>query len=185
MTMTKQLRSLVLPIVFGLVALPAAVAANHDAGSDLSDMQRQVRHELVMLPFLSVFDNLTYQVNGATVVLEGQVYRPSVKLSAERVVARVEGVELVENNIEVLPTSFHDDRIRALMVRAIYSHPVLDRNAAGAVPSIRIVVRNGDVTLEGVVNREMEKTVATIQANSVPGVFSVTNNLQVEVPNKG
>ena len=183
--MRKQLRNFVLPIVLGLVALPAAVAANHDAKAHPSDTQRQVRHELVMLPFLSVFDNLVYQVDGSTVILTGEVYRPSLKASAERVVARVEGVEAVENRIEILPTSFHDDRIRARMVRAIYRHPVLDRNGAGALPSIRIVVRNGDVTLEGVVNREMEKTVATIQANSVPGVFSVTNNLRVEVPNKG
>ena len=183
--MKKQLRNLVLPIVLGLVALPAAVAANHDAKVNFSDTQRQVRRGLVTLPFLSVFDNLAYQVDGSTVILTGEVYRPSMKLSAERVVARVEGIENVENRIEVLPTSFHDDRIRRLMVRAIYGHPVLSRNGLGTLPSIRIIVRNGDVTLEGVVNREMEKTVATHQANRVPGVFSVTNNLRVEVPNKG
>ena len=182
--MKKQIRSLVLPVVLGLVALPAAVAANHNAKADLSDAQRQIRHKLVMLPFLSVFDNLEYAVDGSTVVLTGQVYRPSLKGSAERVVARVEGVDTVENRIEILPTSFHDDRIRVRMVRAIYGHPVLDRNGLGALPSIRIIVNNGDVTLEGAVNREMEKTVATIQANSVAGVFSVTNNLRVEVPNK-
>ncbi len=183
--MRKQLRNFVLPIVLGLVALPAAVAANHDAKADSSDTQRQVRYELVTLPFLSVFDNLVYQVDGSTVVLSGHVYRPSLKKSAERVVARVEGVDHVENQIEILPLSFHDNRVRLLTARAIYGHPVLDRNGAGTLPSIRIVVKNGDVTLEGVVNREMEKTVATIQANSVPGVFSVTNNLRVEVPNKG
>jgi hypothetical protein len=85
----------------------------------------------------------------------------------------------------VLPTSPHDDRIRLGLLRALYGHPVLDRYALGSQPAIRIVVNNGDVTLEGVVNRELEKNVATLQANSVPGVFSVTNNLKVEVPNKG
>ena len=183
--MRKQVRNFVLPIVLGLVALPAAVAAQHDAKASLSETARQVRHELVMLPFLSVFDNLQYQVDGSTVILSGQVNRPSLKKAAEHVAARVEGVETVENQIEVLPVSFHDNRLRVRLVRAIYGHPVLDRNGLGAQPSIRIVVKNGDVTLEGVVNREMEKTVATLQANSVPGVFSVTNNLQVEVPNKG
>jgi osmotically-inducible protein OsmY len=133
-----------------------------------------------MLPFLSVFDNLQFQVDGSTVILSGQTHRPSLKNSAERVVARLEGITQVENKIEVLPLSSFDDRIRLGVLRAVYGNSVLDRYALRSQPPIRIVVKNGDVTLEGVVGREMEKNVAFIRANSVPGVFSVTNNLRVE-----
>jgi len=148
-------------------------------------MEDMVRHELVMLPYLSVFDNITFQVDGSTVTLAGEVNRPSLKKSADRVVARIEGVNLVVNEIEVLPTSPYDDRIRLQVLRALYGHPALDRYSLSAQPAIRIIVKRGDVTLEGVVNRELEKSIANLQANSVPGVFSVTNNLKVEVPKKG
>jgi hyperosmotically inducible protein len=103
-----------------------------------------------------------------------------LKTSAERVVARIEGVSNVDNRIEVLPTSFQDDRLRRAVLRSVYGNSVLNRYALGANPSIRIIVKNGDVTLEGVVAREMDRNVAFIQANGVSGVFSVTNNLRVE-----
>jgi hyperosmotically inducible protein len=133
-----------------------------------------------MLPFYGVFDNLTFKVEGSKVTLMGQVARPSLKNSAERAVMQVEGIEKVDNQIEVLPTSSHDDSIRVATYRAIYSSPNLQRYQLRAVPPIHIIVKSGNVTLEGVVANEADKNVAGIQANGVPGVFSVTNNLRVE-----
>lgn len=141
---------------------------------------REVRHELVMLPYYGVFDNLSFKVEGSTVTLLGQVTRPTLKSDAERVVKDIEGVERVVNNIEVLPTSPNDDRIRLAVYRAIYSQPTLQMYSLRAVPPIHIIVRNGNVILEGVVAREADRNIANIQANGVSGVFSVTNNLQVE-----
>lgn len=141
---------------------------------------REVRHELVMLPYYSVFDNLAYQVNGDTVTLLGQVARPSLKDDAARAVKKIEGVDQVVNNIQVLPVSPNDDQIRRAEFRAIYSYPSLSKYAWGAVPPIHIIVDHGRVTLEGVVDNESDKNVAEIQAKSVPGVFGVTNNVRVE-----
>ena len=146
---------------------------------------REVRHELVMLPFYGVFDNLAYKVDpDGTVTLLGQTLRPTLKSDAENVVKRIEGVEKVVNNIEVLPPSPADDRIRRATYRAIYGNTVLSQYQLRAVPPIHIIVKNGHVTLEGTVARQMEKQIAGVQANSVPGVFSVTNNLQVEEQEK-
>jgi hyperosmotically inducible protein len=141
---------------------------------------RQVRHELVMLPYYGVFDNLSYRVDGSTVTLMGQVTRPTLKSDAENVVKDVEGVERVVNNIEVLPLSPHDRDIRLAAYRAIYGHSNLNRYALQAVPPIHIIVKNGNITLEGVVANEADKNVAGIQAKGVSGAFSVTNNLRVE-----
>ena len=145
-----------------------------------SRMEREVRHELVMLPYYNVFDNLAFRVNGGTVTLLGQVTRPTLKSSAENVVKDVEGVQNVQNEIEVLPLSPNDDRIRLAEYRAIYSFPSLNRYALQAVPPIHIIVKNGHVTLDGVVAQESDKNAAGIRANTVSGVFSVTNNLRVE-----
>src|SRR5437667_94916 len=141
---------------------------------------KEVRHELVMLPYYNVFDNLAYKVDGGTVTLMGQVTRPTLKSDAERVVKSIEGVERVVNNIEVLPLSPNDDRLRLALFRAIYGDTALNRYGLQAVPPIHIIVNNGKVTLEGVVANEMDKNVANIRANGVPGVFSVKNNLRVE-----
>lgn len=141
---------------------------------------RQVRHELVMLPYYGVFDNLAFRVNGDTVELLGQVTRPTLKSDAEAVVKDVEGVEKVVNNIEVLPLSPNDDRLRLALYRAIYGHSALNRYALQAVPPIHIIVKNGHVTLEGVVANAMDRQIAEMQAKSVPGVFSVTDHLTVE-----
>ncbi len=143
-------------------------------------ISREVRHELVMLPYYGVFDNLAYKVNGDTVTLLGQVTRPTLKSDAENVVKNIEGVERVRNQIEVLPLSPNDDRIRIAVYRAIYGFQGLDRYALAAVPSIHIIVKNGNVTLEGVTANEADRNLANVQANGVPGVFSVTNNLRVE-----
>lgn len=141
---------------------------------------REVHHELVMLPYYSLFDNLAYKVDGNTVTLLGQVARPSLKSDAENAVKHIEGVDKVVNNIQVLPTSPMDDQIRRAEFRSIYSQPMLSKYGWGAVPPIHIIVDHGNVTLEGVVDNESDKNVAEIQAKSVPGVFSVTNNLRVE-----
>jgi len=146
---------------------------------------KEVRHELVMLPFYGVFDNLAYKVSpDGTVTLLGQVSRPTLKSDAENVVKRIEGVERVDNQIKVLPVSPNDDRIRRAVYRAIYGNEVLSQYALRAVPPIHIIVENGNLTLEGVVARQMDKQIAEIQAKSVPGVFSVTNNLKVEEEGK-
>jgi hyperosmotically inducible protein len=142
-------------------------------------ISREVRHELVMLPYYGVFDNLAYSVNGTNVTLYGQVTRPTLKSDAGNVVKHIEGVTSVDNQIQVLPLSDMDDRIRMAEYRAIYSEPSLNRYALQAVPPIHIIVDNGKVTLVGVVASETDKNLANIRANSVSGVFGVTNNLQV------
>ena len=141
---------------------------------------REVRHELVMLPYYGVFDNLAYRVDGGTVTLLGQVTRPTLKSDAGNAVKRIEGVDKVDNQIQVLPLSPTDDHIRLAVYRAIYGHPGLDRYALQAVPPIHIVVENGKVTLEGVVSTQGDKDLANMRANGVSGVFSVVNNLRVE-----
>ncbi|HEV8525584.1 MAG TPA: BON domain-containing protein [Terriglobales bacterium] len=140
---------------------------------------REVRHELLMLPYLGVFDNLAYKVDGYKVTLMGQVTRPTLKSDAERVVKEIEGVEQVDNQIEVLPPSPVDDRLRLRLYRAIYGYAALHKYALGVQKPIRIIVKRGHVTLEGVVDSETDKNLAGIRANGVSGVFSVTNNLQV------
>lgn len=141
---------------------------------------REVRHELVMLPYYGVFDNLAYSVSSeGTVTLLGQVARPTLRSDAENSVKQIEGVEKVVNNIEVLPTSISDDRIRRAVYGAIYGNDVLSQYQLRAVPPIHIIVKNGHVSLEGAVARLMDKQIAGVQANSVAGIFSVTNNLQV------
>lgn len=158
----------------------AAFAADKPTENKETKVIRQVRHELIMLPYYGVFDNLLFKLNGRTVTLLGQVARPSLKSSAERVVKDVEGIESVVNEIEVLPTSPNDDSIRVATYRAIYGDNMLYRYGMQAVPPIHIIVRNGNVTLVGVVANEADKNVAGIRANSVSGVFSVKNELSVE-----
>jgi hyperosmotically inducible protein len=162
------------------------MAANPGANpKNMERIYKEVRHELVMLPFYGVFDNLSYKVDpDGTVTLLGQVARPVLKSDAENVVKRIEGVERVVNNIEVLPTSMNDDQIRRAAYRAIYGNEVLSQYQMRAVPPIHIIVKNGRITLEGVVSRDMDKQIAGVQANTVQGAFSVTNNLVVEDSDK-
>lgn len=162
------------------------VAANPSVNpKSMERIYKEVRHELVMLPFYGVFDNLSYKVDpDGTVTLLGQVARPTLKSDAENVVKRIEGVERVVNNIEVLPTSMNDDQIRRAAYRAIYGNDVLSQYQMRAVPPIHIIVKNGHITLEGVVSRDMDKQIAGVQANTVHGAFSVTNNLVVEDSDK-
>jgi len=149
----------------------------------MSRVEREVRREIVTLPYYSLFDHFAFRVDGETVTLVGKVSRPTLKSDAENVVKRIEGVEKVNNEIEVLPLSPNDDRLRLALYQAIYGHSALQTLAIRAVPPIHIIVENGNVTLEGVVANDMQKTIANAQANGVSGVFSVANNLRVESKN--
>ena len=156
-----------------------APAADSDTKKG-SKIVRQVRHELVMLPYYGVFDDLAYRVDGSTVTLFGSVTRPTLKTAAQQVVKDIEGVERVVNEIEVLPLSPNDDRIRLATYQSIYGHTALNRYALQAVPPIHIIVKNGNVKLTGVVANEGDRNIANIQARSVQGAFSVENKLVVE-----
>lgn len=142
-------------------------------------IQKEVRHQLAMLPYYDVFDHLAFRVDGYRVTLLGQVTRPSLKRDAEQVVKRVEGVERVNNRIEVLPVSPMDDRLREQLFRSIYGFASLQKYGVGSNKSIHIIVKHGHVTLEGVVDNQADRNLANMRANSVFGVFSVTNHLQV------
>lgn len=170
--------------VSGLSAGPAApaeaqasVSTSASTSQDLSD---QIRRRLVTLPWVSPFDNLQFEVSGEQVTLSGQVMQPYTKSDAEAAVKRIAGVARVENNIAVLPVSPMDNQIRRAEFHAIFSEPSLGRYAMGAAPSIRIVVDDGHVTLEGAVSSEMDRTIASARALAVDDVFSVTNNLRVD-----
>jgi hyperosmotically inducible periplasmic protein len=192
-----------LPLIFSITILSmtifsmtapasAAIQDNPATGAlnqkSLDRIIKEVHHELVMLPYYGVFDNLAYKVDAdGTVTLLGQVSPvrgPVLKSDAERAVKRIEGVEKVVNNLEVLPLSPNDDHIRRAAYRAIYGNSVLSQYQLRAVPPIHIIVKNGNITLEGAVARQMDKNIAGIQANGVSGAFSVTNNLIVEEQEK-
>jgi len=171
----------------GLVAFTArAQDKNHNdaftRGATGEDrLIHQVRHELVMLPYYSIFDDLAFRVEGGTVTLIGAVTNPVLKSDAQNVIKRVEGVTQVNNEIKVLPLSPMDDQIRRAEFRAIYGDPQIgDRYGRQALPSIHIIVENGRVTLEGVVANQFDKNLINVRANGVPNVFHVQNNLQVE-----
>jgi hyperosmotically inducible protein len=142
-------------------------------------INQEVRRELVMLPYLDVFDNLSYRVDGNTVILTGQVTRPTLRGDAERAVKQIDGVDKVDNQIEVLPLSSHDDQLRRSAYRAIYGFGPLTRYSLPVIKPIRIIVKSGHITLEGVVDNQADKATANIRANGVHGAFSVTNNLRV------
>ena len=159
---------------------PALLAAQPQNSPAYQRLVKEVRHELVMLPYLGVFDNLEYKVDGSTVTLIGQVPRPTLKSDAESAVKNIEGVEKVDNQIEVLPLSPNDDRIRRAVYIALARSPQLDRYFMQVVAPIRIIVKNGNVTLEGVVATKGDSDMANITAKGVSGAFSVTNHLRVE-----
>jgi hyperosmotically inducible periplasmic protein len=182
----KRVLGIMIPI-FLLGFAEISVASTHNAtdpaGSNkqASSLTDQVRHELVMLPYLGVFDDLSFTIDSSNVVvLTGQVVRPTLKSDAEAAVIRIQGVSKVANNIEVLPLSFFDDAIRVRTYRAIFSRPGFERYADRAVSPIRIIVKNGNITLEGIVGSQMDKTVTEMAARSVPGAFSVTDNLTID-----
>ena len=164
------------------MALPVWAQQPEVSPKAVERIQKAVRHELVMLPFLTVFDNLAFKVDGYNVTLLGQITNPTLKYDAEKAVKRIEGVEKVDNQIEVLPPAPIDSRLRRQLYRAIYGYPALQKYSLSPQKPIRIIVKNGHVTLEGVIDSDADKNLATIRANGVPGIFSVDNNLQVVKP---
>jgi hyperosmotically inducible protein len=182
-TIKKSIIALGLALAFVAAANLAAPRAYAQTGRDNNNRQtiiKQVQHKLLMLPYYGVFDNLAYKVEGDTVTLYGQVVRPITRKDAERSVAGIPGVARVVNNIEVLPLSSYDDAIRARTYRQIFGTASLYRYAMGNNPSLHIIVNNGHVSLEGMVGDRTDSQLAYMAARSVPGVFSVTNNLRVE-----
>jgi hyperosmotically inducible protein len=178
-------RKLVASLLFAVLA--PALAAPAQTGREIPEraeqrIETEVRHRILMLPFYDVFDNITYEVKGYDVTLKGQVTRPTLKSDAENVVKRIEGVQKVVNQIEVLPVSPMDRGLRLSLFRAIYEFPTLERYALPVIKPIRIIVKNGHVTLEGVVDSEADKNIVNVRANGVSGVFSVTNDLRVTKP---
>jgi hyperosmotically inducible periplasmic protein len=168
-----------LAVVIAVLVLTAPLAVAGTSAGQRGTTEK-IRKELLKLPYYGVFDNLAYEVQGDTVVLYGQVVRPTTRKDAERRVAKIEGIDRVINKIEVLPLSGFDDSIRRRAYRAVFRTGGLYRYAMGANPSIHIIVKNGRVSLEGVVSNRMDSQLAYMAANRVPGVFSVTNNLVVE-----
>src|SRR5271165_1140272 len=164
---------------FTFVASGVSAAASTNA--KVLTLSDHVHHELVMLPWYGVFDHLDYQVNGSEVILSGQVTSEHgvTKDDAARFVKSIPGVTNVVNNIEVLPPSRFDDQIRRAEFRTVFSHADLGRYTMGAIPQVHIIVKNGHVYLEGTVMNQMDKNIAGIVANTVPGVFSVENNLRI------
>jgi hyperosmotically inducible protein len=181
---TDTLLCLVPRMVGALVLVLTLAPAPADAQQIIPRNDRvswNIYRELITLPLYGVFDHLSFEAGDKGVVtLRGYVRRPITKDDAEARVKDVEGVEEVRNQIEVLPVSPQDDRIRIAAYRAIYRHDTLERYALSAVPSIHIIVKNGAITLEGVVASKMDAQLAESQARSVAGTFGVTNNLQVE-----
>jgi hyperosmotically inducible periplasmic protein len=182
--MFKKIRALLFgaALALSLASVPYSAQAANSAGQEpkpANKLVKEVRHELVMLPYYSVFDNLAYKVEGDKVILMGQVVRPTLKSDAGNVVKSIEGVGSVDNQIEVLPNSPMDDQLRRALYRAIYGDSGLFRYGVASVPSIHIIVKNGHVTLEGVVDNEADKNLAGLRSNGVPNVFSVQNNLVV------
>ena len=142
-------------------------------------LNKQVHHQLAMLPYYGIFDDLSYSINGTEVTLDGKVIRPVTKSDAVGSVKHIEGVTKVNDNIQVLPLSSMDNRIRRAEYRSIFSFAGLYRYAQGANPSIHIIVENGHVTLVGYVDNKSDMQEAYMRANAVPGVFSVTNHLKL------
>ena len=179
-TFRKTIAVLAAALLIGIAAAAALADPPNRPATSNAQLAKRVRHELLMLPYYGVFDNLAYNINGNTVTLYGQVVRPTTRSDAERAVKRLPGVARVVNNIHVLPLSSFDDSVRTATYRAIARTGGLHRYLMGANPSLHIVVDRGHVTLEGVVSNKGDRTLAYMAANRVPGVFSVTNNLRVE-----
>lgn len=167
-------------IVSILATSPLISATLPTVQTEQQRLAEQIRKELVTLPFYGVFDQMSFSLDGRKVILSGEVTRPVLKSSALNVVKQIAGVEEVVNQIEVLPLSPNDDRLRISLYRTIFGQASLGRYTLGAIPPVRILVKNGDVTLAGTVMNEMDKNLAGLFANQVAGVFSVTNQLVVE-----
>ena len=174
-------KTLVLPAILTILlfGFSGTTFASHQTNQTAS-LAEEVAHQLNLLPYYGVFDNLAFTIEDQnTVVLTGQIINDIVKTDAETAVRSIKGVGKVINNIEILPLSRFDNYIRVATFRAIYSRSGFEKYAIRADLPIKIIVKNGNVTLAGFVHNELEKTVARIAANSVSGVFSVTDNLEI------
>lgn len=181
-------KTFAISLVASMLLIPCAATAQQKDHNDAfvrgpsteGHLMQEVRHQLVMLPYYTIFDDLAFRVNDTTVTLVGDVTNPVLKSDAENAVKRIEGVTQVINQINVLPLSPMDAQIRLAEFRAIYGDPTIgDRYGHRALPSIHIIVNNGHVRLEGVVANQSDKNLINIRANGVPNVFSVQNELQV------
>ncbi len=167
-------------VVLALSVVLSLVSQDQRKDSRTLRVEADVERELFLLPNYSVFDFLAFRVEpGGTVRLLGSVIRPTLKSDAERRVKRVQGVDTVVNEIEVLPVSPADDAIRLAVARNIYNSNALDRYGFQSQPPIHIIVKQGRVALEGTVDSETDKTVAGLKAREISGVFDVKNNLMV------
>jgi hyperosmotically inducible periplasmic protein len=202
-TLSKIFAGVFLALIVLYPALAQEQAPNPDSqAQEILRIAKEVRKQIVTLPQYGVFDNINFGIKDQTVILTGKASRPTLKSGAENVVKRIEGVSNVENQIEVLPVSPNDDRIRAAVYVSIYRYPPLQRytsnrgrrllgptvgRAAGGITNdppigyhaIHIIVENGNVTLTGVVDSDSDLAIAEMRAKQVPGVFSVYNDLQV------
>lgn len=171
-------------IMLGFISLSAqdifAQNVNTNQNTDSARIERKITKEILSLPYYGVFDAIGYKLNGNTVTLEGDVIRPTTKDYAEEEIREIEGVENVINNINILPPSPSDDRIRVRIYRAMSNQAGLYRYLLGTNPSIRIIVNGGRVKLEGFVTYKSDKTLAGISATEIFGVLGVENNLVVE-----
>jgi hyperosmotically inducible protein len=185
MRVRLNLRNRILAVVAvalaGIVVAASSATANPVGVNGNSTIAAQVKHRVNTLPWYGVFDNLQYQVNGSEVILSGQVVSDHsvTKDDIQKAVEKISGVTKVVNNIEILPLSGFDDQIRRAEYRTIFSTSDLGRYTMGSIPPVHIIVANGHVTLEGKVMNKMDRNVAGIAANTVPGVFSVSNNLRI------
>lgn len=171
-TLWIGLASLVLAFSFSVNAMASVTGTEK--------LEKQVGHELNMLPYVNAFDYMAFTVDdNGNVTLTGDVTNPVLKSDAGNVVKRVEGVEHVDNQIRVLPVSFIDNGLRLRLYRTIYGYPALEKYSLGVIQPIRIIVENGHVTLMGVVDNQTDKNLAGIRANSVAGIFSVDNELRI------
>jgi len=172
-------KKMITKMTVGVALMSAALFAG-PSRTPSRTMEQQVRHEILMVPYIGVFDNPSWSIDNGVVTLTGEVTQPVEKYNLEKAVKSVEGVTRVENNIEVLPLSPLDDQIRVRTLRTLLHTAPLDKYFQGVQPSIRIIVKNGHVTLDGVVLNNADRQFAFMAANHVSGVFSVTNNLRAE-----
>lgn len=182
MKLTFPTRYLMAAVLLGAGIAGAATKGSDNLPSGDEQIAKSIRHEVLLYPYYSIFDDINYRVTNGQVELTGAVNQPFKKKDIERLVVKIPGVNGITNDLRILPTSFEDDRLRRQIARAIYRDPALTRYAIQAVPPIHIIVDHGHVTLTGVVNNDLEKNVAGIRASSFLSFGPVTNNLQVEHP---
>jgi hyperosmotically inducible protein len=168
--------------MIAITALAVSVFAQPNTGHPVAGdnpLTKEIRHELLMMPYYGIFDHLSFRVDGEQVTLMGEVSRPTLKAEAERRVKAVRGVELVDNQIRILPLSPYDDRLRLATARTMFGNPVFSRYSWGARPPIHFIVENGTLTLKGTVDSQADRNLAGILANGIPGAFAVNNQLVV------